>query len=222
MNYNLLFFTAATRRYKNFITPYCFFALYHNINAKAEIMIDGASEYMGRNAGAQRVLNQLFPDRILLREISRKLEPHTARFVCEPLTELQYTYINDVDILILESDLVETHTKIMREHKSIFSNRMRGTDKLTGVQFVITAPYYKVTEQARATTKLFDEHALYDIVNRGIGRPQNFTSDLRPVHGFHVSMNRPPVAPSGQAAWKLGPEPLREKYRAAIKSMEWK
>jgi len=222
MEHNLLFFTAATRRYKQFITPYIFFALYHNPNASAEILLDNIDDYYLHNDSSIKALTRLFPDRVLLREIPRRVEPHTARFVVEPITKLKYTYANDVDILILESDVVDTHERLMAEHKSIFSNRMRGTNKLTGLHFVQTGPYYKLTEKARADTKLMDEQALYDIVNRSIGRPQNFTSDTRPVHGFHLSVNRPPIAPAGQASWKIGPEPLRIRYRAVLKTAEWK
>ncbi|MBU1621931.1 MAG: hypothetical protein KJ604_20945 [Gammaproteobacteria bacterium] len=222
MDYNLLFFTAATGRYKIFITPYIFFALYHNPNAKAEIMTDNVSDYLRRNAAADRVLGRMFAGRYIYREIPRGIEPHTARFVVEPVTHCKYTYANDVDILILESDVVETHEAILAERNSIFSNRMRGTNKLTGVHFVKTDPYYGLTRVARQQNKLMDEQALYDIVKKGVGEPQKYTSDKRPIHGFHVSMNRPPVpAHEGQAAWKTGPEPLREIYRATIKTRQW-
>jgi len=220
MGYNLLFFTVATGRYKIYITPYIFCALYNNPNARAEIMTDNSIDYKQKSL-ALPILEKQFPERFLIREIPKGIEPHTARFVCEPITKLEYTYINDVDIMILESNLVETHTGIMAAKQSIFSNRMRGTHKLTGCQFVKTAQYYKMTARARATTKLKDEHALYDIVNRGIGRPQIWTSELRPIHGFHLSPNREPIPAPGLAGWKMGPEPLRLLYRVMIQSRKW-
>ena len=222
MNENLLFFTAATGRYQQFITPYIFFALYHNNNAMAEIMTDNVDKYVRKNDGAMRVLNKYFKNRFMIRDIPRGIESHTARFVVEPLTELEYTYMNDVDILILESNLVETHTAIMKEKRSYFSNRMRGEKKLTGVHFVRTNPWYEQTKATRDSNKLNDEEALYNIVNCTYGDPRQFTSDLRPIHGFHLSMNRPAVAPAGVASWKTGPEPLREIYRETIKSAEYK
>jgi len=123
--------------------------------------------------------------------------------------------------LILES-ITQCHVENMKTLGTFLSNRLRGEVKLSGLQFVKTEEYYNHTRAARLRLDLpSDEQTLFQIVKQSGIDPFIFKDNIRPVHGFHISLNRPPVAEAGQCSWKLNPQEFVDRYRKVIAEKQW-
>jgi len=210
MNEDILFFTVATQKHRIFVLPYILFALHHNHDARVEIWIDGYEDFVKLNESAFQILDEFYRRRYLIGSLPRRFDEwaekreyaQLIRFLVEPETRLSYTYIGDVDILILEGDIKKFHESQIMQTNGYYSNivRSRKKKKLTGLHCVDTERYYEATRRTREkytskenVERLSDEEVLFSIVKESIGDPAMISGRRRPVHGYHLSFNRNPL-----------------------------
>lgn len=187
------FFTAADRRYEMFVLPYITSALAHNADARVEVCLQDASAFRSRSERALSILGQYFgEDRILLRGARwTGIPPNTVRFLETPKETTEFTYIGDIDILVLEA-ITDIHVDRMNRHGLPYSNEVRsGRKALSGLHFTRSDAYYPVSLPDGVDPGR-DEELLYALVTaRGWGKPPQGV--LRRVHGYHVSPHRSPL-----------------------------
>ena len=220
------FFTAADRRYELFVLPYAASVLAHNVDARLEICLHDADGFERRNADALRLLAEAYGDgRLLLRNTeSVGVSPNSARFLETPKVLTEYTYIGDIDILVLEA-VSDIHIERMDELGLPYSNQVRtGRRALSGLHFTRSDAYYPVVPPDGNPHG--DEALLYALVTaRGWATPPEGVK--RPgVHGYHMSPNRSPLSPQADSrstvAWGLGrSEAHLSAYRALKQSDLW-
>ena len=121
-------------------------------------------------------------------------------------------YMGDVDILILNEpeNLFSFHRKQAKKHSLPFSNKVRllpdGTPskRLTGLQYIITKPYYKAMQpiidavqtdidfrDAIFSKSQRNEEVLYYLNEKAFGFDAvALTKNERPWHGFHLGLVR--------------------------------
>lgn len=193
-------FTSADANYYRFVAPFIYFWLRTNTDVAVEVVVLDIEDYMKWNGKQIEFLKRNFPDRNFLirsQTVPADVLPNTVRFIEKATIESDYLYIADIDILVLDDDVIDQHTKNMTELDLPYSNIKRdGVNKLSGLHFTQSAAYYPLPDLAGLDLKKDnDEFVLYQIVERK-GLPIS-KSSFRPVHGIHVSYNRPPVTEDG-------------------------
>lgn len=219
------FFTAADKRYEMFVLPYIVSTLYHNPDARVEVCLQDASGFRSTNERALDILAEHFgEDRILLRNARwTDIPPHSVRFLETPKVMTEFTYIGDIDILILEA-VTDIHIDRMARHGLPYSNEIRkGRKALSGLHFTRSDAYYPVTLPNGADPGR-DEELLYALVTaRGLGTPPQGV--LRGVHGYHMSPKRAPLGAmvGGKRAldWGLSKRKHFKAYREFVCSPVW-
>lgn len=207
---NINFFsTSDNERYNMFIVPHILSVLYHIENSYVEIVVKDGVKFKKENADVLSILYEEFSGRFLIRQMSNEYDgikyPHIGqivRFLDKPYVKCDYTYIGDIDIIVLDKDVTSTHEKLMSKQENIYSNIIRkDTKRLTGCMFLKTKEYY---EAVRPIIKKFlkepsnvyypilnDEILLYHLVKPNLDLPKHNSGDFRPIHGIHISLNRP-------------------------------
>ena len=188
------FFTFANRNYEMFVLPYIASALIHNEDARVEICLEDSNRFRDANAQGMRGLVRRYgDDRLLVRDVvsSKGIPPNSVRFLETPEAITEFTYIGDIDILIVER-VSQWHIDRMVSASLPYSNTLRaGKRALTGLHFTRSDAYYPVSPPSDANLNL-DEELLYMLVaSRGVPLPPNEWN--RPVHGYHFSPNRSPL-----------------------------
>jgi len=213
-------FTACDRAYEAFVLPYLSSVLFHNPDAVVEICIEDTARFNASNQAALGLLSDVYANRWLIRESAKSdwKRPQRVRFTEVPQLSSQYTYIGDIDILILEH-ITPQHVAAMKETGLPYSNAVRpGTSKLTGLHFTLSEAYYP---QAPVRLHMNDEASLYELV-KGRGHPlPGPEHTFRPMHGYHMTLNRRPLAPKGEPAWGIRNPKHLEAYLAFRASDEW-
>lgn len=230
MGKKICFFTVATGRWKIFILPYIFSCLYYNKDAFVEILTRDNDV----NQEALKTLRQIFGDSFSVRELpwidpDRFMPDAALRFILEPQTKLEYTYIGDVDIFILDSYISTFQGNIIESSGGYYSNvvRLNHDRKLTGLHCVKTKPYYDKTRAVRESIVCStgsDEIMLYDIVEKCIGDPKNYPNKIIREHGFHLSLMREPKKdPSNptKPSWSISSLKYQKEYLRLKNTKEW-
>jgi hypothetical protein len=210
------FYTFATGRYKHFAIPYLVSSLLNNKDSFVELVVDD------KNFFGQKVLDFVyanFRDRYSIKKIPKNFYPwlsqgkyiKSVRWVTIPNIEAKYTYIGDVDILMLDKNISSGHARHAESIGRPYSNIVRNHPtkrKMSGLHFVVTKPYYKVLNQTELNKiisninsgnikkQMLDECLLYTIVKEYLGLPKNsnlkdgYGLEYRPTHGIHMSLPR--------------------------------
>lgn len=208
----ILFFTCAVGFHENFLIPYTYFAKKSNENAKFEYIVEDISKFKEKHQYSIEWLSLNLDVEIVLRETSECLTKpkmvNSYRFIMEPKTKADYTYIGDVDIMILEN-IYDVHKPVF-EAGHPYSNIIRkNTQRLTGLHFVKNDAYYPLPEvNDLVSTISNDEAILYAIAKRkGILIESDINEALgvkRPLHGIHMSLNRLPFSyNSERVSWGI-------------------
>ncbi len=212
-------FTYADATYFRFVAPFIYFWFRTNPDVSVEVIVSDRDSYMRWYSPQVEFLKCKFPSRqFLIRNqvVSKDIVPNTVRFVEMPEIVSEYVYIADIDILVLDSNVTEQHVGEMERTKLPYSNIKRvGSEKLSGLHFSRSDAYYPLPDlDGIDLTKQNDEAVLYEIVSRkGLAIP---ISDFRPVHGIHVSYNRPVVMEdSTLPGWGITKEYL-ERFRLLV------
>jgi hypothetical protein len=188
------FFTACNRAYEPFIAPYAASILLHNDDALVEICVEDPERFSQTQVAAVSAILRHFPDRFYIRSGSfADIRPGSVRFLETPRHMSEYTYIGDVDILVLDRDITAMHRNRMKRTGLPYSNIVRdGTERLSGLHFTRSDSYYPVRIPEGADLQDLDEELLFQLVAaRDIGLPAA-DHRWRPVHGIHISLNRAP------------------------------
>jgi hypothetical protein len=221
---SIVFFTAVLdnrHKYQEYIVPFIASALFHNRNSSVEILLENHDAYSEKHEASLNILESHFAQRFLLREIPdhlRNILPNSIRFLTKPQLKADLTYIGDIDILILDSNIADWHMNYMEKNDMPYSNNLRkgGHPMLTGLHCVRTEEYYSKIDESYMKIivesikrqgleyKHYDEKLLYTMAQHRIGLlPKDvYSYKTRPVHGIHMSPNREPL---GQPGWEITP-----------------
>ncbi len=214
------FFTACNRLYEPFALPYMASVLAHNPTAAVELCMEDPARFVLDSQAALGILADRFGrDRFLLREGRFDgVFPNSVRFLEQPEIEAPYTYIGDIDILILE-EVTPVHLKRIAETGLPYSNIQRPNKRrLSGLHFTSSGAFYPQAAVRRFDLRRgLDEELLYRLVAaRKLPLPDP-SDTFRPVHGFHLSISR---LPTGHPHWGLHRQQA-EAYLAMKKSELW-
>ncbi|WP_146205793.1 methyltransferase domain-containing protein [Azospirillum sp. TSH58] len=220
-----LFFSAVNRAYDHFVVPWAFSILYHHDDALVEVCVQGLQNFIVRNDEAIKTLHNIFgTDRLVIREGNfANIIPNTVRFVEVPISNAHYVYIGDIDIFILESNIPEKHLSMMEQTKLPYSNIVRPNSTLmTGLHFSRFDAYYPLPDISDIPLdSTIDENVLYEIVRRKVGALPSPGASFRPVHGIHMSPNRPNLEEKpGLPGWGITPEYI-SRWLDVTSSEEW-
>lgn len=216
------FFTSANQAYEMYVLPYILSALIHNDDARVEICLEDSNRFKDTNAqGVDELLRHFGEERLLVRDVvSRKgVSPNSVRFLETPEVMTEFTYIGDIDILVLEP-VSQKHIDRMVSAKLPYSNVLRtGKRAMSGLHFTRSDAYYPVSPPADVDLNR-DEELLYALVtSRGAAPPPREWD--RPVHGYHLSPNRSvlPRIVNGKrfVHWRVGKS---RKFVVAYKALQ--
>ena len=216
-----VFFTVAVGPHRMFAIPYCYSILKSNPDAAVEILVDDVDHFVYSNTDALRFLD---PTRVLLRNAPFPAsDAPYMRFLYQPRTKAQYVYIGDVDVLILDEGITESHVWNAQRLGLPYSNILRpGGDRLSGLHFTEWDAYYPIDPLPLSMLRNFvgDENLLKLLVERrGHAMP---AGAYRPLHGIHMSLNRDRVVKqSGVLTWGVG-EAEWKAYKLFASKAEWR
>jgi hypothetical protein len=187
--------------YEDFLIPFTFFALINNDNSYVEIIVLNKKKFILNYKSEIETLKKI-NNNFLIREPQYKLNNHinnTYRFFEKPTINSSYTYICDIDVMILDNILPKfkknwtnnlCYNNIIRNY-----NCSKKDMRLTGCHLVETKKYYttnflKIQEKYYNLNKrINDEVILKNMCEKIHGLPDsNFK--FRPIYGIHFSPNR--------------------------------
>ena len=219
------FFTSANRPYEFFVLPYVTAALVHNDDARVEVCLEDSSRFRQANEEALAVLEDgfgksrfHFRDSERTAQIPAKVSPNSVRFIEVPEVMTTFTYIGDIDILCLES-VADRHLKRMEQTGRPYCNVLRpGRQALSGLHFTRSDAFYPQHLPDDADFRR-DEYLLYEIaVAKGLDLPA--ADELwRPIHGYHLSLNR---APLDKVGWSVTDRRYFNAYKELRKHPVWR
>ncbi len=211
------YFTYVNKEYYHFVLPFIF-SILKNTNAFVEVVVENRKEFFDIYGKKLSNLIYILDDKsfyrssiISIKQYSRHLDniiPNTKRFIIEPLTQADYTYIVDCDMLIKSNDdTIKHNIEGMKRNKTCFFNFKREKrEVLSGIHFVKTSEYYpklqdflklwhvtdpKNQDYPKEINSMGDEGFLYNFVAGAFGDPEKLTKDnKRILPGDHISPNR--------------------------------
>lgn len=195
---DICFLAQGTGSYFRFLIPYALFALFHHPGACVEMIVDRPLLFSNTHKKELKVLRNTFGDAsIIVRKnnhSNRNVHVGTYRFLHLPNTKKKYTYIGDVDIVILEN-IIPFHEGMLAKYGLPYSNIVRkGQKRLTGLHFVNTQRYYsqrfRMAANASLRPRVLDEFILFDMCKRLHGIIPTKNPAERPAHGIHMSPKR--------------------------------
>lgn len=212
----ICFFTYVNEKYYHFVTPLLFSIVKNVPDCKVEIVVENHKDFYDKYG--KQIANLFFKDvsflnnnlirNLYYHELYKDIIPNTKRFLLQPITKVNFTYIIDCDMLItkkLFDKAVENNIIRMKELKTCFFNIKReNRNALSGVHFVETKKYFPklsnflklLKENSQEDfTKIInaqgDEGFLYNFVAGTWGDPEKLTKDnVRFLPGEHISSNR--------------------------------
>lgn len=206
-SYELVFLACAIDTantcYEDFIVPFTFFALLHNRKSCVEIVVQSPMAFLGKYGKALDLVGSICGRRFLVRGFKNDLTKYrhmlgTYRFLETPLIKGTYTYIMDIDIMLLEK-VVEPYLKNWPDSQLPYNNMIRPHEQcLTGVHFTKTFSYFTpafMRQQdhwyRKGSERIRDEHLLFMLCKDTHGLvPETHT--FRPIYGIHFSPSRRP------------------------------
>lgn len=195
----LLLYYMCDRGYDYFIPLFCYFASKSNPEARIEIWTQDIEKFLP--------LTEMFD--LCLYPLPDTQHVNTLRFLYEPINQLKYTYIGDIDILLL-NNVLQFHRPLLNTKVPV-SNWLRPTKppRITGLQCVLSDPYFNDTREYRAELmeefypQYNDEFVLYKLISKIYGEDILTVLNVkaqRPVFGIHCSPHR---TPCGDPGWGL-------------------
>lgn len=216
----LLIYTCCDEKYSHFVPLFVASNLWSNKNIDIEIHLE--SSLTDSEKSAIEYIKSVYPkSEILIKENcyekistniyrfnNQKVWSNTLRFIDKPDLYAEYVYISDVDIVVLE-DIFDVHYQHMVDRGLVYSNivRKNAPTHLTGLHFVKYDEYFPVDEKFKVSG--CDEEVLLKIM-KAKNHKIDYDTDFRPVHGIHMSLNRPDVADGKVVGW--GAEPYENQW----------
>lgn len=210
------FFTCCNKKYENFIPIFLHSILYHNYN-NSDIEIGVEDLNLDENIiKCINYIKSIYKNKIELRlvnfngiEIDNKIYnscPNVIRFIETPIIKNEYVYICDIDIITLQHNIMQIHVDDMLNTGLNYSNIVRpiqnDNKRMTGLHFTKWNNYYPIPNFDDLVIQNFlnhDEVFLYKLIEKN-----NIISEeniFRPVHGIHISLNRPDIETWGIKKW---------------------
>ena len=185
--------------YESFLIPYAFFAWKNNPNSHIEIVVIDKDKFQSHFSNEIEWLtsqNVNFLIRNQQKPMNRHL-PNTYRFFEVPEVKAKYTYICDIDIMLLESIL--PHYEKNWPLNLPYNNKLRyrGVQRLTGVHMIKTELYYtpdwkQIQEKMYQVNESINDEFLLGEMCRVVHGLPPFSHRFRPILGIHFSPNRGP------------------------------
>lgn len=208
-------FTCADRKYQDFSILFALSNLHHIEGSVVEIGLEDPESFASENRQALSLLDEEFGrGRVILRSArfridGRRVRPGTVRFIETP-SNCEYVYISDIDIITLDPNLVDIHAAFMKRRNLPYSNSVRVPDptRMSGLHFARYDDWYPLPSIDDVILReLSDEQVLRVICERkGLHVQQE--EWFRPVHGIHISPNRPPLGGTRNGVaipgWSIG------------------
>jgi len=195
MAHKLTIYVTANRLYEPFILPFIATSLLHNPHSHVEVGVEQAEETYRRYAAGFDYIQAHISSAFSLSSVEFSgASPNNVRFLTPPKTRADFIYIGDIDILILES-IASWHIQHMKETGQPFSNIKRsGKKALSGLHFSKWDALYPLPDLSDLTNPRThpDEALLYEIIARHGHEIPSEDKFKRPLHGFHMSLNRRP------------------------------
>lgn len=213
-----LIYTCCDEKYSHFIPLFCAALLYSNKNIDIEIGTS-VNKLTDAEENALIYLRKVFPNSKILIKYNyfkvvnniaiynnNKMFINTVRFISEPIIKDYYTYISDIDLIMLDKNFYVHHIKILKDNNIIYDNIVRKNNPthLSGLHFCITEKWYPLN-LTNIDYKINDEEVLMNIAKNKTSI--NHELVLRPQHGIHMSFNRPEVKAGKIIGW--GAEPYK-------------
>lgn len=189
-------FTTAFNEHEQFIIPFIF--CINRMRPYDSVEIITSKKYIDEHQRELQILKDKFDCTFMIREqrIKDNIIPHSLRWSDKPLINSSYSYIGDIDILLLTANF-DYHIAQMNKNNTFFSNIVRPkTKRLTGCFFTRTKEYCKMIDEY-PNDKLIQNHGgdetmLYDMTKSYTKKnPEDITKDnVRTLHGVHMSLSR--------------------------------
>jgi hypothetical protein len=215
----LTVFTVADERYEPFVLPYLTTVLVHNPTARVEIHLERPEVFAAENTSPLGLLGDLFGDRVVLgrADFAAARIPNAARFLETPSSMAPYLYIGDIDIVVLE-DIAARHLPQLEKTGLPYSNILRpGKPHLSGLHFTRWDARFPLP--SGVVQGVSDEALLHDQV-AATGPLPDPAETYRPIHGFHLSLNRDPRR-KGNGWGGYDHRPYVQSYRQLLAHPAW-
>lgn len=204
---NVTFLTYANSKYHHFVLPYIFSILKYT-DANIEIRMPDTLFFFEKYGKQLSNIKHIFGKGKLVSVTDSTtcngIIPNTIRFLEWPFTQSKYTYITDVDMIIIKDQYekaLENNINGMKKNKTCFFNFVRPQGgRLSGIHFVNTREYYAKIDNYIIKIKNLrheiinrqgDEGFLYNMINDVFGKPEDLTkNNKRILPGWHLSPNR--------------------------------
>ena len=187
--------------YERMLVPFAYFALANHPEGFVEMVVVDPDKFQETYRSELEHLRRLYPQ-FLLRPMQNKPngkhKPNTHRFFEVPETPATYTYIMDVDVMLME-DVVAPYEQFWPSTLPINNIVRNGTRRLSGMHMVRSELYF--TDKLRRLqqriycfprqTHTNDEEVLYLMAKNCHPLPPR-SFQWRPVLGIHFSPNRGP------------------------------
>lgn len=176
--------------------PFALFALHHHPRGFVEMVVVDKGAFVRTYYRQLHELERV-STRFGIRNFSRPLNhhiPNTYRFFEKPLTKATYTYIMDVDVMLLDDVVPHFEAHFARNNTTVNNMIRKGTKRLTGMHFVKSDEYFTpaldaLQDEHYASPVDNDERILYRIVER-LGKLPPTEFQWRPIYGIHFSPSR--------------------------------
>lgn len=201
-------FTWCDENYADFIPLFVVSNLYYVKDCVVEVCLDTDNQSIINKTTS--LLNEIYPNKFLIRNVKALdgFGKAAIRFVIEPQIVTKYVYISDIDIVTLQSNLIEYHLGLMQENNLPYSNVIQGdprNKRLSGLHFTPYENYYPISEYDYNSKIVSDDRRLlYHLVEKRFPNIHENKNTIRPVHGIHMSPNRDPHAEKVGWALKAG------------------
>jgi hypothetical protein len=201
------FLSCCNNAYAHFVLPHVTSELLRVPSSVAEVFLEDVKTFEKEFGGGYALMKEIFGDRVLVRQVPEVGHPHLVRFVYESYLRAQFTYIGDIDILVLDSEMMTMHENHMNKYNIDYSNKKRQSEDnaFTGLHCVYTERYYPKTRIWREKMKIYnaytyvenrrvsssyDEMVLHDIVYESYSSDKRKNLPIRPIHGIHMSAHQ--------------------------------
>ena len=239
MKDQITFILSTNKRNYLFALPFMFFAAKYNKNSTFDLHIYKGCDTSYLQSGIDFIKMCFSCNVHVIDGIEPTAPPQLYRFLVDPVSQTQYAYCCDIDIMICE-DILPFHIKKLQNGKYCYDNEIRqysDPSKMSGLHFC-TQSWYTQTKVARKKLLLeniqsnygstnCDERLLKKIaIDSNVNlQPLQFTSNgfwkNRPTHGQHISLSRRPFSPACSMEDVLDPL-YKEPFIETIQSTQFK
>lgn len=187
--------------YDDMLVPFLFFSLLNNKDSHVELVVVNKDKFLNTYKDELDKVNSIVGNNYIIRNYQNLFNKNifnTYRFFEIPIIKAEYTYIIDIDIMLMEPILQKyldnwppnlIYSNILREKSNLL--------RLTGVHLAITEKFYTsqyletINKHYYKNKNLNDEIILANMCSEVHSLPDK-SFKFRPILGIHFSPNRGP------------------------------